>query len=111
MSQLEVVEALSIELAAGELHLYDVDRILKISDFPNELLSEPGVHAGIVESARNFFQYKPASEFQYAWGVLDKVNLTSEELRGIAENIKGKTAEFQAFATHVGAKRMYPELQ
>ena len=113
ISQPEIIDKFKKALAGGNVHLYDVDRILSLHG-TEEVFNDPEVQKGVQNSVRSFVSYQNSSEWPHVSGAIDRVvkgaNIDNQGLRNIAEEIKGNNDAFHLFIRQFGIKRIYPEL-
>lgn len=113
IAQPEVTQALKNLLVAGQ-HFYDIQRILHIPAFPKELLADQNIRNGLKEGLRRFVGNKSEKDVDYEKDLIrkvtDEMGLTAEELREVAEKIKGGNS-YRPFIQLLGVKRLYPEVR
>lgn len=110
LAQPETIEAVKNVFTGGDIHLYNVDRLVGIPVVSEAVFSDEGVHAAVVKSINNFFTHADRSQAEIGLLMVDKLNIPSTELREIAENIKGNHDSYGAFFEHFGQRVLYPEL-
>lgn len=111
IAQPEVTQALRSLLGSGHTHIYNIDRIVNIPGFSPEILNDPEVKNGVKGSMQDFVTNHRAGDFGEIWGVVDKMGIPPNELREIAESIKGSRDQYQEFVQHFGVKTLYPEVR
>jgi hypothetical protein len=110
LAQPETVEAIKNVYIFGDVHLYNIDRLVGIPVVGEAILADEGVHAAVVKSVNTFFTRADREEAEIGLQMVDKLNIPSAELREIAENIKGNHDSYGAFFEHFGQRVLYPEL-
>ncbi len=112
IAQPEIIDKFKKVLAGGNVHLYNVDRILGLPG-TEEVFKDAEVQKGVKNSIRSFVSYQNSSEWPHVSGAIDRVvkgaNIDNKGLRDIAEEIKGNSDTFQLFVRHFGVKSLYPE--
>jgi hypothetical protein len=116
ISQPEIIEAFKNNLANG-MHPYDIERVLTrtegLPDVSKEIFDDPAVKNGVQNSVKNFVSYQTERDWPHVVDSIDRVvkgiNMSDQELRNIAEGIKGNHI-YQQFVQHFGMKRLYPEM-
>lgn len=112
IAQPEIMEAFKNELSKGNVHLYDIDRIIYLPN-TKELFDDPEVQKGVQDSIRRFVAYQNYAEWPHVADAVERVvagaNIDSRGLRNIAESLKGNTDVFHLFVKQFGHKRIYPE--
>lgn len=104
----KVTEAVKEHLTKGEGHPYDIDRILGIPG-GEEILADSEVRQGMSERFAQLLAASSEEEHKHLLPHMAKMNFTPDELKNMAESMKGNTVAFQSFVGHFGSKTIYPE--
>lgn len=105
ISQPETIQAIKDSISKG-MHAYDIERVLDIPGFSNEIFDDPAVQKGVQESLGDFISRKSHDEsnvWKYISGTVDKIvkeaRISNQGIQNIAEMIK-VTDSYQPFAQH-----------
>jgi len=107
--QPEVIEAFRKDLEKG-MHVYDLERLISLHSVPEELFNEPAVRENVRRSVKEFVSRQSESDWPFVIDSLDQVakgmHLSGQELRSIAEELKGNRDAFSRFTKHFGIEQL-----